>query len=85
MESHGVNLRVCGRSGGTGGGDDGGGDGGGGDDGGGDGGDGGDDDGDGGDGGGGEPNLKKDNVVLPPKQFLSEGADPRMGLDLNEN
>ena len=40
---------------------------------------------DGGDGGGGEPNLKKDNVVLPPEQFLSEGADPRMGLDLNEN
>ena len=45
------------------------------------GGDGGDD----GDGDGGEPNLKKDNVVLPPEQFLSEGADPRMGLDLNEN
>ena len=39
----------------------------------------------GGGGGGGEPNLKKDNVVLPPEQFLSEGADPRMGLDLNEN
>ena len=63
------------------------------------GGDGGDDDGGGGrsvggGGGGGdddgdadvgEPNLKKDNVVLPPEQFLSEGADPRMGLDLNEN
>ena len=39
----------------------------------------------GGDGDGGEPNLKKDNVVLPPEQFLSEGADPRMGLDLNED
>ena len=53
-------------------------------------GDGGDDDGDGGDGGGddgdgGEPNLKKDNVVLPPEQFLSEGADPKMVLDLNED
>ena len=56
-------------------------------DGGGGGGDSGDDDGDGGDGvgGGGESNLKKDNVVLPPEQFLSEGADPKMGLDLNEN
>ena len=75
-------ILVTGMDGGGDGGDVSGDDAGDGSGGGGGGGGGGDDDGD---ADVGEPNLKKDNVVLPPEQFLSEGADPKMGLDLNED